>query len=97
PPPPPVPYTTLFRSLRRGAAAAAAGLRPDPAQPQDPARLLGHHRAALRDPGPQRAGDLPRADRLGQLEPLQRRPVPAPVLRAPADRKSTRLNSSHVK
>ena len=40
---------------------AAHRLRADPRQPEDPARLLGHHRAAPGDPPPCRAGHLPRA------------------------------------
>ena len=63
--------------IRCGAPAAAAGLRPDPPKPEGAAGLFGHHRAAQCDPGQDRPGYLPRADRLRQLECVQCRPVPA--------------------
>src|SRR5690606_41447259 len=92
-PPPPrstlFPYTTLFRSLETGAESG-----PEPAQPgsgydsavaprgaQEPRR---RGRGAV-PAGPARSG----RERLDQGEGA----VPA----RPEDRKSTRLNSSHVK
>src|SRR5690606_41546804 len=85
-PAPLFPYTTLFRShrLRHLGADAAAGQEAVPALPQ----VVG---GAFADPlGPEPAGDG--GDDAGACVP-----APEPVEGHPEDRKSTRLNSSHVK
>src|SRR5207302_10760146 len=89
------PYTPLFRSL-----AARHPFRPPPLALQAPGS----------QPPPVRAGPPPRAARRwgrrspGQpAPPVRGRPAPPPPPPAPGegalgeDRKSTRLNSSHVK
>src|SRR5207249_10436179 len=82
------PYTTLFRSAVR-LRPHAGRLPPDGGGAPDRLRAdPGAHRGGGVHGGP---GD-PRLDRTGG--PRRRRHRP-PVLRG-ADRKSTRLNSSHV-
>src|SRR5690606_41698355 len=90
------PYTTLFRSgPRRGrdggpfpAGPPAAG--PGAAAPEIRGAFL--HPAAA---APPKATDG--ADRAGQRLRARGRALQPLLLRPPPDRKSTRLNSSHVK
>src|SRR3712207_7979989 len=78
------PYTTLFRSVR---AAREGGRLPDGDLP----RSRGVARAVDRQERRGRlAGVLPRA------QPLRRRAAALAVSAGRADRKSTRLNSSHA-
>src|SRR3712207_7442909 len=84
------PYTTLFRSVPAGPRARELGPRRAAALVAR-ARLDGRRlRGVL---GLVRRQDEPRAPVLAQLRPRRE-----PLLRAPgpADRKSTRLNSSHA-
>src|SRR2546430_4983196 len=73
------PYTTLFRSVRHRLAAIAQRRRFPPPEPEYASRK----------------GQDPRETRM----PQEGCPAPewrvAPVVPWPADRKSTRLNSSH--
>src|SRR5690606_41391066 len=92
PRPPPFPYTTLFRSLRAERRGDALPLRlEDDDQPRGAPSPAGHRRRP-----PRGRQDRPAA--------AARRPVQLPPLvglgvahQGPEDRKSTRLNSSHVK
>src|SRR5690606_41244811 len=86
---PPVPYTTLFRSR-----AWIALLDPGPRQQAARHRLRQPELADLRAAGgPPRPCARPLAR--GPSPEGRARPARAPVPRT--DRKSTRLNSSHVK
>src|SRR5690606_41674746 len=91
---PPCPYPTLFRSTSPAAAdgmAAEAQARAAAAEPERGELFRGVSGGT----GPV-AGDPDDA----QVASSRERPMPAPrVIRAPEppDRKSTRLNSSHVK
>src|SRR5690606_40525197 len=79
--PTPFPYTTLFRSL--------GDVRVVPQHPH----AQGHGPAGHLCPHPAQADDAQRLFR--HLHPHEPGPLPALVHRE--DRKSTRLNSSHVK
>src|SRR5690606_42047999 len=93
-PPPPFPYTTLFRSSRNTPRVDRRG-RPTAAGPAD---RRGDGGARLPGPGGSLGVTAPGA---GGGVPLRRHPRgPGGSDRAcvgPEDRKSTRLNSSHVK
>src|SRR5690606_41679330 len=87
-----VPYTTLFRSRGRGGLAplarsgsgrGGAPRAPPPLRPRAPRGVRG---VAAREPRAEQGRPLPRA----RLEAPR-------VRRREQDRKSTRLNSSHVK
>src|SRR5690606_41887085 len=79
------PYTTLFRSVgRTRLVACLPGLRPDPSRPHPLRAGVGDHDHLSH------RGD-PASDRGRLLPPPLPRPEPD------RDRKSTRLNSSHVK
>src|SRR5690606_42113566 len=86
------PYTTLFRSAKDGDGAAqadAAGAGGGRGQ---------HHRRGRGDvirPVVLAQPEHVEADLVGQLDRLQQ--VARPLFGADEDRKSTRLNSSHVK
>src|SRR5205814_6939901 len=96
PPPLPTlfPYTTLFRSLasrgpRRSPRAAPAAPAPAPADLPHPVAHLAQ------EPRPRAA--RPRGDPATPGEPVRPgRPRFPGRLAAAADRKSTRLNSSHL-
>src|SRR3712207_8512835 len=84
------PYTTLFRSLRRGEGAGAGG----PAAPHP-------QRAVPGEPGPRapprRGGSLRlRGGLRAAARPVGREVRVPPRLHGVLDRKSTRLNSSHA-
>src|SRR5690606_42126677 len=84
---PPLPYTLLFRSLRPHLQAMAD-------------RLAGHGYAVLVPNVFYRAGRTPVFDLPEFIDPQARPEIferIGPVMQALTDRKSTRLNSSHVK
>src|SRR5690606_40767508 len=87
------PYTTLFRSQRQSISVAGAVLRPDelsavPAVAQQRLQPIGA--------GVQVLGDVVAA--VAQPMLVRRPPGREDIVADPAaDRKSTRLNSSHVK
>src|SRR2546426_7093056 len=76
------PYTTLFRSLASSPVTELAAIVIAPA-------VRG---AAGRHP----AGVVPRGGDRGEGEPAQDCHWTRPLARGPVDRKSTRLNSSHL-
>src|SRR5207253_5784813 len=96
PPTPPVPYTTLFRSLADGLAVAEladrSSVSPLEGETDRPkgGREGGHRRNRTKDaplPNPPPQGGRQQGEQVGEKKTK---------LAAAADRKSTRLNSSHV-
>src|SRR5207249_10076597 len=89
------PYTTLFRSARIPPAAASRRRRLE-SDDQNDERRLRHRHFPLRPERPRRHGHRP-ASRAGvsPQESAARRQLGHDVP-ARRDRKSTRLNSSHV-
>src|SRR5690606_41811410 len=81
------PYTTLFRSDQREHAAAHAGLEH---------RGVRRGLSGLRDPERADPRLLQQLEHRGVVDVVERIQV-APSQRNREDRKSTRLNSSHVK
>src|SRR5699024_12069453 len=89
------PYTTLFRSRRhRGVGRGTRGLEGLPPASRRRRRLPGGYEKGIHPRARRRGrGSDPSAERSLNAEPLLNS---AHAPRAPADRKSTRLNSSHV-
>src|SRR3712207_9145014 len=85
------PYTTLFRSLRRGLV---------PLRRRDIRLDLRGHRARSREPrplgSPAQPADAPLHEAWLVPHPATHAGLSPTITRRPEDRKSTRLNSSHA-
>src|SRR5690606_41516896 len=88
------PYTTLFRSEERSQRAATPRERLQHSGLHGQEDIFDQLHAALERRGTQRIGGLEDVRSAAQAEVLAGQPQ---VAELPADRKSTRLNSSHVK